>query len=226
MNKIRVNVEGLTKTYPNGSKTRTILDNCTFQIESRKLTAITGASGSGKTMLLKILGGLLQPDSGSVQIAGREISGLSEAERSDYRALQAGFVFQDYELLDEYTVGENIRLIGGLLGKRIDEGWYRQLLKTLDLDALEDAFVGTLSGGEKQRTAIARALCLKPAVVFADEPTGNLDAENAWNVFRLLKKCCTIHGQTILLVTHDLGLAKQADRLLILENGKVRAYEA
>lgn len=178
-----------------------------------------------KTTLLRILGGLLPADQGIVKIDGEEIQDKTDAELSDYRAQKTGFIFQNFELLPDYTAQENIYFVSDLQGMPRNPDWYEQLAETLNLKGLEDQFPAELSGGEQQRVAIARALYPQPAIVFADEPTGNLDTRNADEVFWLLKDCADRFCQTILMVTHDLGLAKQADGVLVIEDGKVFPYE-
>lgn len=220
-----IEAEHLSKTYGNGRTERKVLEDCSFCIEQGKLTALVGKSGCGKTTLLQILGGLLPADQGVVVADGEEIQNKMDADLCDYRAQKTGFVFQDFELLPDYTAKENICFVSDLQGLPRNPDWLEQLLESLNLKGLEDQFPSQLSGGEQQRVAIARALYHQPAIVFADEPTGNLDTRSADEVFWLLKDCADRFCQTILMVTHDLGLAKQADRVLIIENGKVFPYE-
>ncbi len=220
-----IEVEDLSKTYGSGRTARTVLEECSFSVERGKLTALVGKSGCGKTTLLRILGGLLPADQGIVKIDGEEIQDKTDAELSDYRAQKTGFIFQNFELLPDYTAQENIYFVSDLQGMPRNPDWYEQLAETLNLKGLEDQFPAELSGGEQQRVAIARALYPQPAIVFADEPTGNLDTRNADEVFWLLKDCADRFCQTILMVTHDLGLAKQADSVLVIEDGKVFPYE-
>lgn len=220
-----IEVRDLCKSYGSGNLRQTILDHCSFTVEPGKLTAVIGRSGSGKTTLLEILGGLLEADQGDVLIEDTNLCRLREAQRSDFRASRIGFVFQSYELLEDYTVSENIRFVSDLQGKPFQPGRLGMLIEALDLQGLEDRIPDELSGGEQQRVAIARALYPQPAIVLADEPTGNLDARSAEEVFSLLKRCARELGQTILMVTHDLSLARQADAVLSIEDGEVRRYE-
>lgn len=219
-----IEVNHLSKAYGQGHARRVVLDNCSFKIESEKLTALIGRSGSGKTTLLQILGGLMESDSGQIIVDGAELDMKTDTDRSDFRAEKVGFIFQNYELLPDYTVSENIRFVCDLQGKPFHAARYRALLEALRLEGLEDHYPEELSGGEQQRVAIARALYGEPAIVLADEPTGNLDSRSADEVFSLLLKCSRQFGQTIVMVTHDLTLAKQADAVLVIEDGKVRAY--
>lgn len=221
-----IEVKHLSKAFGNGHTKRVVLDDCTFSIERGKLTALIGNSGSGKTTILQILGGLLLADQGEIIVDGEAIHNKTDAERSDYRATKTGFVFQNFELLPDYTVEENICFVSDLQGRPRDPDWFEQLIEALHLQGLEDRFPHELSGGEQQRTAIARALYHQPVVIFADEPTGNLDNRNSNEVFWLLKDCARRFNQTIVMVTHDLGLAKQADHVLMIEEGKVFPYEA
>ncbi|MDO4664374.1 MAG: ABC transporter ATP-binding protein [Erysipelotrichaceae bacterium] len=221
-----IEVKHLSKAFGSGHTTRVVLDDCDFSIERGKLTALIGKSGSGKTTILQILGGLLLADQGEIVVDGEAIQNKTDAELSDYRATKTGFVFQNFELLPDYTVEENICFVSDLQGRPRDPDWLEQLIEALNLQGLEDRFPHELSGGEQQRTAIARALYHQPVVIFADEPTGNLDNRNSDEVFWLLKDCARRFNQTIVMVTHDLGLAKQSDRVLMIEEGKVFPYEA
>lgn len=221
-----IEVKHLSKAFGSGHTKRVVLDDCDFSIERGKLTALIGKSGSGKTTILQILGGLLLADQGEIIVDGEAIQNKTDAELSDYRATKTGFVFQNFELLPDYTVEENICFVSDLQGRPRDPDWLEQLIEALNLQGLEDRFPHELSGGEQQRTAIARALYHQPAVIFADEPTGNLDNRNSDEVFWLLKDCARRFNQTIVMVTHDLGLAKQSDRVLMIEEGKVFPYEA
>lgn len=221
-----IQVNHLSKAFGHGYTRRTILEDCSFEIESGQLTALIGRSGCGKTTLLQILGGLQKADAGIIRVAGEEIQEKSDEKLSEYRAEKIGFVFQNFELLPDYTVEENICFVCDLFGKPRDVLWLEQLLDALQLRGLEDRFPDELSGGEQQRTAIARAFYGRPAVILADEPTGNLDNKSSDEVFQLLKDCADQFFQTILMVTHDLGLAKQANYVFLLEDGKIHPYAA
>lgn len=217
--------EHLTKTFNDGSSERMILNRCSFNIQEGKMTALIGKSGSGKTTLLNIIGGLEPVNSGSLNVDGIELSGLNETDLDNFRSEKIGFIFQDYKLLDDFTVLENICILSDLSGKKRSVKKLLDLLEILELTDLADHYPEQLSGGEKQRTAIARALYGSPSIILADEPTGNLDRSTAVKVFDLLKEACEIYGQTVLMVTHDLSLGKQADNLLVLDDGKVSPYE-
>lgn len=225
MIKENINIENLTKSYPEGKFSRIILDDCSFEIERGKMTSLIGKSGSGKTTLLNILGGLLKADHGQIYLDGEDISSFSPEKLDNYRAEKIGFIFQDFELIEDFTAEENICLISDLAGKKRKQKRLDELLKCLGLSDLKDHFPSQMSGGEKQRTAIARALYHSPSLILADEPTGNLDRISSGQVFDLLKESCFLFDQTILVVTHDLALAKQADTILLLEDGKVSRYE-
>lgn len=222
--KVCIEVKHLSKAYGKGHIRRVVLDDCSFEIESGKLSAVIGKSGSGKTTLLRILGGLLSGDSGEILIDGERLDLKSDNERSDYRAEKVGFIFQNFELLPDYTAAENIRFVSDLMGRPFNARYYRDLVEELGLHELENHYPDELSGGEQQRVAIARALYGHPALILADEPTGNLDTRSSDEVFSLLLRCARRFGQTIIMVTHDLTLAKQADAILVIEEGKVRSY--
>lgn len=201
-----------------------LLLDCTFSIPAGKLTALIGKSGSGKTTLLKLMSSLLQPDSGEIIVDGTSLVSLTSRQKSDFRAEKTGFVFQDFSLLEDYTLLENLTLVSSLQNNPVNPKRLNELLERLSLTCLKDKLPCQVSGGEKQRTALARALLMEPAVIFADEPTGNLDRLSGQNVFSLLKECSRIYGQTIVMVTHDLELAKQCDVILELKDGKVLPY--
>lgn len=215
-----IEVNGLTKKY---GKTM-VLDDCSFVVPAGRLTALIGKSGSGKTTLLNVAGGVLRPEQGRIVVDGQDIACMSDRQRSDFRARHVGFVFQDFSLLEDYTVLENICLVAGFSHKPVNETRLNDLLVRLELDSLQDKLPAEISGGEKQRTALARALLTEPDVILADEPTGNLDRLSGQTVFSLLKECSRVYGQTIVMVTHDLELAKQCDLVLELIDGKVIPY--
>lgn len=215
-----IEVKGVSKCFGQA----VVLDDCSFEVEAGKLTALIGWSGSGKTTLLNMVGGLLQADRGSIVVAGREISKLSGRDRAAYRCSDVGFVFQDFSLLEDYTILENICLVAGFSPDPVNTVRLEDLLERLDLEKVKDKLPCEVSGGEKQRTALARALLTEPAVVLADEPTGNLDRLSGQVVLSLFRECVRVYGQTVLMVTHDLELAKQCDRILEVKDGKVIPY--
>lgn len=226
MVKENIKIENLSKSYPEGEDRRIVLDDCSFAIEAGKMTSLVGKSGSGKTTILNLLGGLMPADQSHIYLDGEDITTYSENELDDYRAEKIGFIFQDFELIEDFTVEENICLVSDLYQKDRNQKRLNELLQHLELTDLKDHLPSQLSGGEKQRTAIARALYPSPSLVLADEPTGNLDRIRSKQVFDLLRENCFLFDQTILVVTHDLSLAKQADQILVLEDGKVSRYES
>lgn len=219
-----IQVRHLGKSYGTGHTERSVLEDCSFEMQAGRLNAIIGKSGSGKTTLLKILAGLIESDAGDVIVDGIHLNALNRKEREEFRAMKIGFVFQNYELLSDYTASENIRMVSDLQGKPPNPEYYQRLIRLLNLQEAEERFPEELSGGEQQRVAIARALYGNPAIILADEPTGNLDAWHSREVFSLLQQSSRQLGQTVIMVTHDLGLARQADAVFSLENGRVRAY--
>ena len=202
----------LCKFYGSGENLVTAIDHTTMEIQRGEFTAIVGRSGSGKSTLLHMLGGLDRPDSGSVTIEGRNIAELKDEELAVFRRRKIGFIFQSYNLIPSLNVWENIVLPIGLDGKKAARIGIADKLKSLP---------NTLSGGQQQRAAIARALASKPAIILADEPTGNLDSRTELEVISLLKACVTEYGQTLVMITHDESIAQMADRILVIEDGKV-----
>jgi len=212
----------LTKRYQMGEVTVDALDGVGFTVEEGEFMAIMGPSGSGKSTLLHLLGGLDKPSDGQVTLAGQKISVLSDSEVTLIRRRNVGFVFQFYNLLPTLTVEENIALPLLIDGKRIKD--YRekidQLLALVGLTERRRHKPGQLSGGEQQRVAIARALVTDPAIVLADEPTGNIDSQMGEEIMKLLRKSCDEYGQTIVMVTHDPSVSAYADRVVFLKDGK------
>ena len=213
----------LTKRYQMGEVTVDALDGVGFTVEEGEFMAIMGPSGSGKSTLLHLLGGLDKPSDGQVTLAGQKISVLSDSEVTLIRRRNVGFVFQFYNLLPTLTVEENIALPLLIDGKRIKD--YRekidQLLALVGLTERRRHKPGQLSGGEQQRVAIARALVTDPAIVLADEPTGNIDSQMGEEIMKLLRKSCDEYGQTIVMVTHDPSVSAYADRVVFLRDGKL-----
>jgi putative ABC transport system ATP-binding protein len=216
-----VKVEDLVKYYGSGENLVKAIDHTTLNIESSKFTAIVGRSGSGKSTLLHMIGGLDRPDSGKVYISGTDIFSLRDDRLAQFRRKKIGFVFQDFNLIPSLNVWENIVLPMGLDGKKIQKDKIEDLLTQLGLSDKIKAMPGALSGGQKQRTAIARAVAANPAIICADEPTGNLDSQSELEVVNLMKKCVSDYGQTLVMITHDEGIAQTADRIIIIEDGKV-----
>lgn len=211
----------LEKTYGAGELAVEALKPLDLSIEEGKFYAVIGRSGSGKSTLLHLLGGLDRPTGGDVVLEGKSLYSFTDKEAAIFRRRRIGFIFQAYNLLPEYTAIDNVRMPLYLDQREIDEEYEIMLLKKLRLIGKENKYPAELSGGENQRVAIARALVTKPAIVLADEPTGNLDAKSAGEVLELLQETCRIFHQTLLLVTHDLQIARKADVVLTLEDGRM-----
>lgn len=218
---IILRADGISKTYISGQVKVSALKKCDVEIEKGEFTAIVGKSGSGKSTLLRILGTIDKPDEGKVYIADKEIENLKSTELAKFRRTQIGFVYQDYSLIPEYTAYENIILPLVLDGKEADVDEVMELMESLRIEYCRDKFPEQMSGGEQQRVAIARALIAHPAVVFADEPTGNLDAASAETVAKMLSFAASKYQQTIVMVTHDRQMAEYADRILTIVDGTV-----
>jgi len=210
--------ESLTRTYPSGGREITVLRDITFELEAGRILAITGPSGSGKSTLLGLLAGLDRPTRGRVLLGGRDISAMGEDERARLRAETVGFVFQSFHLIPTLTARENVQVPLELRG---EDGRARaeELLARVGLGDRGHHYPAQLSGGEQQRVAVARAFANRPQLLFADEPTGNLDAANGQNVVALLGELNRELGTTIVLVTHEPDLAARADRVLKLRDG-------
>lgn len=217
--------EGICKTYHTGMVDVPALKKCDINIRKCEFTAIIGKSGSGKSTLLRILGSMDRPDEGKVYIDGIDISELNDRQLSKLRREKIGYVYQNYSLIPEYTAYENIALPVILDNQDVDEDEINELLVSLQIEHCRNKFPDQMSGGEQQRTAIARALIMHPAVVYADEPTGNLDAESAENVAAMLSLAAAKYKQTIVMVTHDKQMAEYADRILNIVDGQVRTEE-
>lgn len=218
---IILKAEDISKTYHAGSVDVPALKKCSISIEQGQFTAIVGKSGSGKSTLLRILGTMDRPDGGTITIGDKDILKLKDKELSIFRRREIGFVYQDYSLFPEYTGYENIILPFVLDHKNPEESEVREMMDLLEISHCSDKFPGQMSGGEQQRVAIARALITHPAVVFADEPTGNLDAESAGIVAKMLSRAAQRYQQTIIMVTHDKQMADYADSILTIVDGNV-----
>ena len=217
--------EGLTKQYGSGDNRVMALDGVSFQVERGEFVAIVGPSGSGKSTLLHILGGVDRPTSGKVYIGGTDIHGLKEDKLAIFRRRQIGLVYQFYNLLPVLNVDENIMLPHLLDGRKPDMERLERMVEYMKLSDRRDHLPSQLSGGQQQRVSIARALFGRPAIVLADEPTGNLDRKNGEEIIRLLKESNRELKQTLLLITHDERIALQADRMLWMEDGKITRDE-
>ena len=216
-----VETKSLKKYYQMGENTVKALDGVDFRVKAREFVAIIGKSGSGKSTLLHMLGGLDEPTDGSVLIDGKILSGLKKEQLEILRSRKIGFIFQNYNLVPDLNVYENVVLPVELDGRKVDEEYVSEILELLGLSKKKDAFPGNLSGGQQQRVAIARAVAAKPVIILADEPTGNLDSATSHEVLGLLKMAARQFSQTIILITHDRDIAQLADRIVHIEDGKI-----
>lgn len=211
----------LVKYYGAGENLVKAIDHTDLKVEPGEFMAIVGRSGSGKSTLLHMLGGLDRPDSGEVLIEGKNIFALKDEKLAVFRRRKIGFIFQSYNLIPSLNVWENIVLPIGLDGRKVDETYVKVLVKRIGMEDKIHALPNTLSGGQQQRVAIARALASRPAIILADEPTGNLDSRTELEVVGMLKNCVYEFGQTLVMITHDETVAQMADRMIVIEDGKV-----
>lgn len=211
----------LKKYYGNGENLVKAIDNANIDIKEGEFVAIVGKSGSGKSTLLHIMGGLDNPTEGKVYINDKDIFSLKEEELVIFRRRNIGFIFQNFNLIPSLNVWENITLPVGLDGKEINKPFVTDIINSLGLESKVDALPNTLSGGQQQRVAIARALVARPAIILADEPTGNLDSKTSDEVMSLLKTMIKKYNQTLVMITHDETIAQMADRVIYIEDGKV-----
>ena len=211
----------LRKIYGSGDTEVRALDGVDIAVENGEFVAIVGTSGSGKSTLLHMLGGLDRPTSGTVTVDGKDIFSLKDEALTIFRRRKIGFVFQNYNLVPVLNVYENIVLPIQLDGKKPDEAYVSQIIKTLGLEAKLQSLPGKLSGGQQQRVAIARALAAKPAIILADEPTGNLDSKTSQDVMSLLKVTSQKFSQTIVMITHNEEIAQMSDRIIRIEDGRI-----
>ena len=218
-------VRNLSKVYGSGEAQVTDLKNINLNIEQGEFIAIVGPSGSGKSTLLHLLGGVDKPSSGEVIIKGESIYKLKEKELAILRRRKLGFVFQFFNLIPVLTAEENIEMPVLLDNGKIDKNYMNDLLKLLGLEERRNHHPSELSGGQQQRVSIGRALANKPSIILADEPTGNLDSKNSKEVLELLKYCAKKYNQTLILITHDINIAKSADRVITIEDGKITTDE-
>lgn len=214
-------VENLTKIYGKDENKVIAVDNISFSINKGDFIAIVGSSGSGKSTLLHLIGGVDKPTSGKVYIEGKDIYALDNDELAIFRRRNIGIIYQFYNLLPILNVVENITLPCELDGKNVDKTKLNELLRTLSLENRKLYLPNELSGGQQQRVAIGRALINNPAIVLADELTGNLDSKSSEDIVNLLKKANKKYNQTIIMITHDLDIAKEADRIIKIEDGKI-----
>ena len=211
----------LRKVYGTGDTAVRALDGVDLTIEQGEFVAIVGTSGSGKSTLLHMLGGLDRPTSGSVFVDGKDIFSFKDEALTIFRRRKIGFVFQSYNLVPVLNVQENIVLPIQLDGRRVDRAFVRQIVKILGLEERLEALPSQLSGGQQQRVAIARALAAAPAIILADEPTGNLDSRTSQDVLSLMKITSQKFSQTIVMITHNEEIAQMADRILRIEDGRI-----
>lgn len=214
-------VENLTKIYGKDSTKVTALDNVSFSVEKGEFVAIVGASGSGKSTLLHLLGGVDRPTSGKVYIDGKDIFNFNDDKLAIFRRRQVGLVYQFYNLIPILNVEENITLPLALDNREIDKNRLNEMLKLLGLEKRKNHLPNELSGGQQQRTSIGRALITNPTIILADEPTGNLDSKSSDEIVALLKKSNKELKQTIIMITHNMEIAKIADRIIKIEDGKI-----
>ena len=213
--------ENLTKKYGKGESEVIAVDNVSFSVEKGEFLAIVGSSGSGKSTLLHLLGGVDRPTSGKVYVDGKDIYSLNDDNLAIFRRRQVGLIYQFYNLIPILNVEENITLPCDLDGNKVDENRLNELLKSLGLENRRKHLPNELSGGQQQRVSIGRALINNPAIILADEPTGNLDSKSSEEIVELLKMTNKKYKQTIIMITHNLEIANQADRVLTIEDGKI-----
>ena len=218
---IILETKDLCKYYGADSQLVKAVDHVNLQIAQGEFVTIIGKSGSGKSTLLHLLGGLDNPTSGQILMEGKDITAYGKEELAAYRRRKIGFVFQAYNLIPSLNVWENVILPVGLDGQAADEAYVEDILHTLGMEEKRKNLPNTLSGGQQQRCAIARALAAKPAIILADEPTGNLDSKTGDEVISLLRMTAKKYGQTLVVITHNEEIAQTADRTLLIEDGKV-----
>jgi putative ABC transport system ATP-binding protein len=214
-------IDGLGKSYGKGGTRVDALIDVSFSVRQGEFVAVVGASGSGKSTLLHMLGGLDRPSAGHVHIDGEDLYALKEKERAVFRRRKIGFIFQSYNLIPVLNVEENIQLPLLLDHRQPDKAYINDLIRTLGLEDRRKHLPSELSGGQQQRVAIGRALAYRPAIVLADEPTGNLDSGNGREVLELLKLAVRQFHQTVMVISHDLNVAAEADRVLRLQDGRL-----
>jgi len=214
-------VTDLRKIYGKDPHSVTALDGVSFSAEKGEFISIIGTSGSGKSTLLHLIGGVDVPDSGSITVDGEEITGLPDKELTLYRRRKVSVIYQFYNLMPMLNVRDNITLPIELDGKKVDDKTLRDVLKTLGIEDKEFYYPGQLSGGQMQRVAIARALITSPAILLADEPTGNLDSKNTSEIMQLFRDSNKKYNQTVIVVTHDENVARMADRVIQIEDGRI-----
>lgn len=214
-------VDNLTKIYGKNTTKVVALDNVSFSVEKGEFVAIVGASGSGKSTLLHLIGGVDKPTSGKVYIDGNDIYSFDDDKLAIFRRRQVGLIYQFYNLIPVLDVEENITLPINLDNRKVDKNYLDNLIKTLGLEKRRHHLPNELSGGQQQRTSIGRALITNPTIILADEPTGNLDSKSSDEIVELLRKSNKEYKQTIIMITHNMEIAKCADRMIEIEDGKI-----
>ena len=214
-------IRDLVKHYNDGGSVVKAVDHIDLEVQKGDFVAIVGKSGSGKSTLLNLIGSLDRPDSGQVIIDGKNVFRMKDEQLAVFRRQKIGFIFQNYNLIPSLNVWENVVLPIGLDNRRVNTAFVEDLLKTIGLSDRKKALPSMLSGGQQQRVAIARAIAAEPAIILADEPTGNLDTKTELEVMSLLKKSVEKFGQTLIIITHDEGIAQTADHIVHLEDGRV-----
>lgn len=218
---IVLKAENITKVYASNAGDVEALRGISLEFEKGKFYTIIGKSGSGKSTLLYVLSGLDKPTEGRVLLEGKDLSEYSDEKMAIFRRRYMGFVFQQYNLMEEYTAIDNICMPIKLDQRKVDPEFLQTVLETLGLEEKTKKYPMELSGGEQQRVAIARSILTKPKIIFADEPTGNLDKKTSMETMDLLVSCAKKFGQTLILVTHDLDLARMSERIITIEDGKI-----
>lgn len=221
MSEIILKAENIMKTYGKGESAVHALNDVSLGVEKGEFLAIVGQSGSGKSTLLHVLGAMDYPDSGKLTVDGEDVFSMNDDRLAEYRRRKAGFVFQFFNLLPVMTAKENILIPLSLDGKTADNDYLMDLAETMGIDDRLSHYPHQLSGGQQQRVAIARAMIAKPAVILADEPTGNLDSASGEEILSLLKKTMQKYGQTLILITHDMSIAAKADRTVTIKDGRI-----
>ena len=216
-----IEVKNLSKIYGKKENEVTAIKDINLSVDKGEFVSIIGASGSGKSTLLHQIGGVDRPTSGNVLIEGEDIYKLNDTKLAIFRRTKIGFVFQSFNLIPVLTVEENIKMPALLDNQKIDEEYFNDLIKTLGIEKRLNHLPSELSGGQMQRVAIARALINKPAIILADEPTGNLDSENSKEIMEMLKFSIRKYNQTAIVITHDLSIAENTDRIIKIKDGKI-----
>lgn len=216
-----IKAEHISKNIQVGDKTEHILTDISFELKQNTITAIVGKSGCGKSTLLSILSGIDKPSEGKVYLKKKDYYSLERKEQEKFRNENIGILFQNYHLIPELTCEENIRMPLVFSDKKLESDRVKKMMKSVGLEKQRRLYPKQMSGGEQQRTAIVRALINKPSILYADEPTGALDSETGNSVIRFLVKCAHDQGLTVLLVTHDMGIANQCDEIIRMENGRI-----